>query len=210
MGIYTIINLANKILMRIALFIYFILLSCEQKKSESTNHLSVLNTKSDTVVKISIEKVGKLNFRKSYSGSNPDTEESNSWGYNNYDTLLLRKFQKLGLIDDAYNLILNKFWSFKKADLDSLSTEFEIIDSLQRKLFCKLIWKEGPAKSRLIISDSKFSNSIGIEGSYYMEGIKFMLLDIIPGGYKEIVILNEWYISNGDNSDIIIYEVKYN
>ncbi len=34
------------------------------------------------------------------------------------------------------------------------------------------------------------------------------IIDIVPGGNKELVLLDEYYISNGDNSDLIIYEIK--
>ena len=37
--------------------------------------------------------------------------------------------------------------------------------------------------------------------------ISYLIVDLIPGGYPEIVVLNEYYIMNGDNSDIYIYEV---
>ena len=33
---------------------------------------------------------------------------------------------------------------------------------------------------------------------------------MLSSGCKEVVILNEYYIMNGDNSDLYIYEIKQN
>lgn len=33
-------------------------------------------------------------------------------------------------------------------------------------------------------------------------------MDIIPGANKEIVVLDEYYIMNGYNFDLLVYEIK--
>jgi len=62
---------------------------------------------------------------------------------------------------------------------------------------------------QLAISFKKNKAVIELEGHYGYgnRDISYLLLDLIPGGYPEIVVLNEYYIMNGDNSDIYIYEV---
>ena len=61
----------------------------------------------------------------------------------------------------------------------------------------------------LIISDKKQEVITELEEHYgYLNrDISYLLLDLILGGYPEIVVLNEYYIMNGDNSNIFIYQV---
>jgi len=39
---------------------------------------------------------------------------------------------------------------------------------------------------------------------------RYMFLDIVPGGYKELVLLNEDYIILGYNFQVLVYEIKDN
>jgi len=41
-----------------------------------------------------------------------------------------------------------------------------------------------------------------------IEPVMCCMADIIPGGYQEIITLDEWYTMNGDNFNVTIYEVK--
>jgi len=38
--------------------------------------------------------------------------------------------------------------------------------------------------------------------------LKYCRLDIIPDGNKEIVLLSEYYIMNGDNFELFVYEIS--
>lgn len=82
-----------------------------------------------------------------------------------------------------------------------------------KKISCQIARPINSSKNDLYnlfaVIENKRSE-IEIEGNYGMlnEDIKYLLLDIIPGGYKEVIVLNEYYIMNGDNSDLYIYEIK--
>ena len=93
-------------------------------------------------------------------------------------------------------------------DLDHPNAEFVLKDPGINKLVCKLIRNDSNSHYTFSVSDSLRSTQIILDG-FYVEGLKFMLFDIMPGGFKELVILNQYYIANGENSDIFIYEIKY-
>ncbi|MBI5857767.1 MAG: hypothetical protein HZB42_08950 [Sphingobacteriales bacterium] len=177
-----------------------IVASCTDKKSDN----------------LSIQKVGELLFRRSYAAIQfrdvpekelDSIENSNPGTYANSDTVLLKKLQEFGLVDEKYGLIISMFHS-------NGTKSFEL-NSDEKKIRCRI---ERPADQdkydlyNLVAVNGNKRSKIEIEGHYgVLNGdIKYLLFDIIPGGYKEIVILNEYYIMNGDNSDLYIYEIKSN
>ena len=200
------------------LFIMIILYSCsgENKKTSIEKIKAPRQTKTEK--KISIKKIGELRFRRSYADnqfremshaeyeeirrSNPEPDYFN-------DSLLVKKFQKIGLINSKKELLLRKFNSFKVYDYEHPEALFILEDSSQMKLSSELCKINGVNEFNLWVSDGTKAQEIKIDG-FYFEGLKYMLLDIIKGGYKEVVILNNYYIMNGDNSDLFIYEINYN
>ncbi len=174
--------------------------------------------KADTVKRLSVKKVGVLRFRRSYAAiqyremsdaelesitrSNPEPDYFN-------DTILVKTFQGLGLINKNEELLLKKFDSCKIYDYDHRNALFTLTDPLQKKLVVELCYIGGYNQFNLCVADDQQTSEIEIYG-WYFEGLKYMLLDIIVGGYKEIVILNNYYIMNGDNSDLFIYQINYN
>lgn len=199
------------------LVIIIFILGCKGKKTAEASKKSLPKYKIDSFEKISIKKVGELRFRMTYvvEGKTLNINQLKKIGQNKLDyyyaakpdTILLKKFQELGLVTEMHELLLRRFKSFKTVDPDHFNAEFELKDSGLKKLDCKLIRNNGNSHYTLSVSDSLQSSQILIDG-FYIEGLKFMFLDIISGGYKEIAILNNYYISNGDNSDIFIYEIK--
>jgi len=41
-----------------------------------------------------------------------------------------------------------------------------------------------------------------------LQELDYTFLDIIPGGNKELVFLDDYYIMNGYNFDLKVYEIK--
>jgi len=199
------------------LFIMIILYSCsdENKKTQVEKITALPQTK--TQKEISIKKIGELCFRMGYviegktlnlSQLKKIGEDKRTYYYaGKSDTTLLKKFQDLGLVNND-ELILRKFNSCKIYDYDRPEALFTLEDPMQKKLIAELC-KIDESKFNLWVSDSSKISEIEIDG-FYHEGLKFMLLDVVPGGYKEVVILNNYYIMNGENSDIFIYEIKKN
>jgi hypothetical protein len=192
------------------LLVAIILFGCSEKEQKISTEKTTTPQQVVAVKKLSIQKVGELRFRKSYSGSSPDNESDNPWLYDKVDSSILKRFQELGLVNQTSQLLFKKFKSFKKIDYDHLNAEFEIFDSINKKLYCKLIRREDNTYYDLLITNSFDSVKLKVDGFYVnADALKFMLLDVINGGYQEIVILSDYYIINGDNSDIFIYEINY-
>ena len=129
--------------------------------------------------------------------SNPDPDSSN-------DSTLVKKFQELGLVKNS-GLLRIKFKSNKSSDFKLTGLHGDTIN-------CQIVKeeKENKYNKRKLIVTRDQTVEMEIEGFYGAGNseLKYLLLDVVPGGYKEIVILNEYYIMNGDNSDLYIYEVK--
>ena len=120
----------------------------------------------------------------------------------------MKKFQEIGLVNKEDALLRHKFKSNKTKD-------FELTEQDEKIISCKIARPSNPDKYdlyNLIVTSGNQHFEIEFEGHYGMlnEDIKYLLFNIIPGGYKEIIVLEEYYIMNGDNSDIYVYEIKYN
>jgi len=190
------------------LFIATFLYSCSGQNKKAPVEKETIKAEVQTAKKLLIQKVGELGFRRTYSGSDPDNKWDNPWGYNR-DTLLVKSFQEIGLVTRHNRLLLEKFDSCKLYDYDHPEASFILTDLQQKNLKVQFCYKGGYANFDLSVADGQQSSEIEIDGSYF-EGLKYLLLDIVDGGYKEIVVLNNYYIMNGDNSDLLIYEIKYN
>jgi hypothetical protein len=201
------------------LFLFIILTSvfgCYEKKSNKPEIHSNALIKKDTIVEISIKQIGLLRFRKSYADgqvrevsdkelelmkrANPTAEYVNDTAL----TALTKRFQQLKLVK-GYEFLEKKFKTYRLLNYDHPEVLFELYGLNGGKLNCRFIKKEN--KYSLIVSDNARTSKIEVDG-FYIDDLKFMLWDIVPGGYKEIVVLNEYYIMNGDNSHIYVYEVK--
>lgn len=185
------------------------LLRCSERKAGETK-----SSKKDVINSVSVQEVDELVFRRSYSGgieplsdkevekirrSNPEP------GYWN-DTTLIDRLYKLGIVNKKHELLLKKF---KPND----SKDFQLIAKEKENISCRIVRSINPNTPDLydlVVNRGNEQTKIQIEGHYgYLnEDIKYLLLDVIPGGYKEFVVLYEYYISNGDNSVILIYEIK--
>lgn len=168
--------------------------------------------------KLKITKVGDFRFRRSYAGiqfwettnlqkvdsirfSNPAIE----WdSFSTKEEYLLADMSLSGILDPAVNLKRDKF-------PESPSKEFNLIHEYGHLIKGKFRRQTGKQNDRYLleISDEKSKAIFNLEESYgnLNRDISYLLLDLIPGGYPEIVVLNEYYFMNGDNSDIYIYEV---
>lgn len=166
--------------------------------------------------KVSFHKAAELRFRRSYAAVQfsevteaelDSIEKSNPGSYEQNDTALLLQLRVNEVLDSNYNLIRSVFQPVVKYD-------FELTSNME-KIKCRLVPSYDKGKTgiyNLVTDFDGRQSSIEIEGHYNAGNadIKYLLLDVIPGGCKEVVILNEYYIMNGDNSDLYIYEIKQN
>ncbi len=100
-------------------------------------------------------------------------------------------------------LLLHKFRYTTKS-------ENQLTDSSGNLVKIKFIHDPGTATKTesWSISASNKNDSAWIKINMHPWELKYALLDIIPGGYKEIVVLEEWYIANGYNFDFHAYEIN--
>jgi hypothetical protein len=196
----------------LAAFLFSCVQNTGQKDSKTENATSLTNA---PVKAISVELIGIVRTRRSYSSlqvidnekerdvyfakqqkSNPELE----LGYNNEyeDSFLVNQFTRLGLIRKG-QFLLHKFkkqtkgiTGFNDNSGERITIKFYSDDSSHThfKVFCR--------KDSTDISTHAIS----------LQDLDYAFLDIIRGGNKELVFLNDYHISNGDNFDLEVYEIK--
>lgn len=166
---------------------------------------------------LNIYKVGEFRFRRSYADiqfrempsreidsirfSNPVIE----WGsFSKIESELVVELQLAGVLDYVFDLNRNKF-------PDKVNKKFTLTDEDGRPVEVRFLHSsnnEGHSYD-LVITNNKYKAILKLNEQYnsLYRDISYLLLDLIPGGYPEIIILNEYYIMNGDNSDLYIYEI---
>lgn len=191
-----------------------VLFSCVRNaEKEESKAVTTIPQAKAAAKTISVELVGTIETRRSYSGlqvienekardayynkqknSNPELELR----FNNQHNALEERFIKLGFIREN-EFLLNKFkkqtketTSFKDISGEKITLKFYNDDSSHThfKIFCR--------------NDSLDINTHAIS----LQDLDYNFLDIIPGGNKELVFLDDYYISNGDNFYFQVYEIK--
>lgn len=163
--------------------------------------------------KLSVHKAAEVLFRRSYAAIQfrdmpkkefDSIQASNPSPGTNTDSAILIRFKECGLTDKEYGLIRSAF-SLNKAEV------FELIGNGE-KINCKIDKQSNDTDvyNLIITNNHSQQTKIEIEGHYGGSNadIQYLLLDVIPGGFKEVIILNEYYIMNGDNSIVYIYEIN--
>ena len=116
-----------------------------------------------------------------------------------------KKLEKFGFVK-GNELLLDKF----KYDTTS---EFQLKDQTDHTIqvkFYPLVLERPGSKVKLSVFDNSDSAVLNLVDSLRyetMQDFKYAVLDIIPGGFPEIVLLNQWYIANGDNFEFFILEI---
>ncbi|NCU05080.1 MAG: hypothetical protein GXC73_13955 [Chitinophagaceae bacterium] len=162
---------------------------------------------------------GELRFRKTYTNIQFITDDKEIDKYlkqqeksnpvlftHSLDSnfTILYRFQELGLIcqktPEEYELLLSKFnfqtnpsSAFYTIDNSKYNLNF-FTDSSGRTTFFKLI-----STTDSIIFDTESTPS---------QDLNYVFIDIVPGGNKELVFLDDYHIMNGDNFDLKVYEIK--
>lgn len=159
--------------------------------------------------KLSLQHGCTIAFRKSYylPDNASKAEEKNMLdelpGLSEIDYYLdrpiLQKLQNYGFVKDKF-LLLDRFISdtAKQGTISNASNE-----TVQFKFYEP---GEDGINFHTFVINSKF-DTISHTFAGFDHDIKYRILDIIPGDYPEIVVLDKWYIMNGHNYDFLIFQV---
>ena len=188
------------------------IISCSNKKADNKQQ----EVKTQSQHKIVVNYIGVLRARRSYASiqfmhgekeidkylkrqevSNPYLEIT----FDSTSKYLATQFQRLGLIKND-ELFLQKF---KKQTAERTI----YVDSSGKKT--SLIFFISNLTSNFHFRLLSAADSVEIDtGATNMQDLDYAFLDIIPGGNKELVFLDDFYLMNGDNFDFKVYEIKIN
>jgi hypothetical protein len=192
--------------------VVFIPFACKNRdsQSETINPIAV----KESMATLSVHHIGELRFRRSYAAGMSEDLTGKE----------LQRMMKAppALYDDydeeTRNLgtIIEKFEFVKEGEL--LIEKFKYVTSPVAMLkdqvgktvvaALKYDYIAGRPVFRLAVANTMHSATLKVDYLDGMRGLKYQLLNIIPGGYPEIVLLNEYYIMNGDNFDLFVFEIR--
>ncbi len=191
------------------------LFSCKQNTKQKENNTENTTSIVRAVEKIiSIELKGILRTRRSYSNiqfmdnekeidaylakqrkSNPELYT----GLNKEDSIWVERFEQFGFIKN-YTFLIEKF---KPQTNNTCSLLPSSGDTVRFKFY------QYPATTQMWFACFFKGDTVNVNtDSFTPQNLDYAFLDIIPGGNKELVFLNDYYIMNGDNFDFQVYEIK--
>lgn len=189
---------------------------CREK--QVNNSTSEPQQKIKPAPQLSVTQIGELRFRKSYAGHQDMTdkqfrklEKSNPKYYygSEPDSISLDRFRALGYLNKNYELLTKKIDSFKIFNVERPDTTFNLADNLNNKISCQIKKADSPFMYDLVVADNVQRTLFKVNYKFILPGLRFRTADIAPGGLEEVILLDEYYIINGDNYDFFIYEITY-
>jgi hypothetical protein len=184
--------------------IFIVLLSCSQQTKP------VNPRQKNSFNKIIVRHVGDLQFEKSYSFlMSPtlsqkeidklfeETEKSNP------KLVVMKKDDSLYKLLQNFDFISNQellLKYFKYSSAEKLKLSDTVLGNIDI-YFDRDKHRRGQWRIHAIIPGDSSQFIMG----YAME-LKYALLDIVPGGYKEVVVLDEGHIINTDLFNLLVFE----
>ena len=121
--------------------------------------------------------------------------------YTVIDSLLIEQFKRLGLINK------DEFIEAKFKPQTKPTTVFA--DSAKQVYPIHFYYDILTGSTHFKIFFSKDSIDVDTKATP-LQDLDYAFLDVIPGGNKELVFLDDYYIMNGYNFDLKVYEIKSN
>lgn len=113
------------------------------------------------------------------------------------DSVLYNNFLKFPFVKSG-EFIMSRF-------IAQTSDTATFIDHYNKKFMVRFY--SGP-ESLTHFKIYSFNDSIDINtGSTNLQNLDYTFLDIIPGGNNELIFLDDYYIMNGDNYNLKVYEI---
>ena len=121
-----------------------------------------------------------------------------SYQFNALDSFLISQFERVGLIKNGEFL--------QKEFKPQTAPEIEFIDALGRSVNTKFYHSQLTDRIHIKIFFEKDSLDVNTNAGN-LQNLDYKFLDVIPGGNKELVFLDSYHISNGDNFDLKVYQI---
>jgi len=139
---------------------------------------------------ISVNKVSEFSARKTYGYLNDEQHDSVKTANPEMQD---HQLEKAGLIKDGH-LLVEKF-AYCKSDFELKNTTGKVV-----KAKCS-----APNDTLRIIFTTDYHS---VEVKFSSPFTQYCIANVIPGGYQEIIALDQSYVANGDNFEVTVYEVK--
>jgi hypothetical protein len=188
------------------------LFSCKQKKPGKNQEQVILSPLIKKEIEVTL--LGEVRTRRSFANIQfmdddkeidryvAQQEKSNPEIINSFsaaDSFLITQFERIGLVKNDEFLPRR----FKPQTKDSI----KFVDNAQR-VFDVIFHNDSLSGSMHIkISSSKSSVEIDTK-AMPTQNLDYAFMDIIPGGNKELVFLDDYYFMGGYNFDFKVYEIK--
>jgi hypothetical protein len=136
----------------------------------------------------------ELRTRKTYSYLNESQQDSVSRAN---PELADQKLEKAGLIKDG-KLQLDRF----------KSTDLALLNNTRKSIGASYSYDKTTAQPKILLIADSFRKEYPMKG--YEIGHQFMMAkgNIIDGGFEEIVTIDKYYLVNGENFDLTVWEIK--
>jgi hypothetical protein len=197
----------------LAAFLFSCKQNTKQKENKAENTTSVIPAAEKA---ISIELKGILRTRRSYSNIQFMDDEKEIDPYlakqgksnpelylplNKEDSMWVERFERFGVIKN-YTFLIKKF---KTQTNNTCSLRTSLGDTIRFKFY------KDTATSKMWFAGFFNGDTVNVNtDSFTPQNLDYAFLDIIPGGNKELVFLDDYYVMNGDNFNFMVYDIKTN
>lgn len=191
--------------------LFSLMLGCENKPAKQISTNKRQDALSYDSGRVSLRRVGVIEFRRSFAGMQfsqgkkeqeaylQREEKANpTLGSVQPDSTLFYQLQKFGFIKNN-ELLLKKF--------HQTASSTKLIDSRGQALTIRFAFLKGRLDAYQITA-FKGNDSASQQTYSYTEALRYTFLDLAPGGNKELLLLNTYYVMNGYNFDVEIYEIS--
>ncbi len=189
------------------IFMVAFLFACSHKSADKNTQKSPQN-------KIEVKLIGEVRTRRSYAHiqfmhnekaidsyleKQRKTNPTLDYQPDSISRYLIKQFEKLGLIKNEELLLRN----FKK----QTGEKTVYTDSSGREISLVFYHNQVTDRCHFKLLFAADSIEINTEAGT-MQDLDYAFLDVNPGGNKELVFLDDYYIMNGDNFNFKVYEIK--
>jgi len=132
-------------------------------------------------------------------------ENSNPYLFRGENNPLVNRFEEFGFVKNG-EFLERKFKQYIKGKISFIEAggDFQYTTNSGKKINIRFKHMANGREDNLISTNRV--DSIFVKTSFFDE-LKFAELDIWPGGNKEIVVLREYHIMNGDNFELLVYQI---